>query len=304
VNDIPIAVLGNISIDDLVFDDGTTMWCVPGGNAVYAALGIAVWQERASIIAPVGPEYPVNAVGDRIDLSRCRPIDRTLRDWGLYEEDGTRTFVFRSRTRNWLEFSPTLDDVVGLRIRHAHLAPLRWDLQLALAGALRAAGTALVSIDIDDRYVAEVAPEKMAALYAAADLFLPSRQDVQAMLPGRSMVEALKVLRERAPSVPVIAIKLGAEGVIAHAAGESSYFIVPSAAASVVDVTGAGDAFAGGALAGYASTGSAVEAVLRGSVSASFAVAGMGPTSLVDADRSEAEARLGRLRERVETQPL
>jgi hypothetical protein len=31
-----------MSIDDLVFDDGSTMWGVPGGNAVYAGLGIAL----------------------------------------------------------------------------------------------------------------------------------------------------------------------------------------------------------------------------------------------------------------------
>ena len=37
---------GNISIDDLVFADGTTEWCVPGGNSIYSALGMAVWGER------------------------------------------------------------------------------------------------------------------------------------------------------------------------------------------------------------------------------------------------------------------
>jgi len=30
----PISVIGNISIDDLVFPDGSTKWCLPGGNAV------------------------------------------------------------------------------------------------------------------------------------------------------------------------------------------------------------------------------------------------------------------------------
>ena len=82
------------------------MWRVPGGNSVYAGLGVALWGERPMIIAPVGPEYPIAALGGRLDLSRCRPLDRTLRDWGLYEEDGTRTFVFRSKTKNWREFSP------------------------------------------------------------------------------------------------------------------------------------------------------------------------------------------------------
>jgi len=63
---------GNISIDDLVFADGTTMWCVPGGNSIYSALGIAVWGERPQVTAPIGPEYPVARLGERIDLSQCR----------------------------------------------------------------------------------------------------------------------------------------------------------------------------------------------------------------------------------------
>ena len=44
-------VLGNISIDDLVFEDGSTMWRVPGGNSIYAALGAALWQERPVVMA-------------------------------------------------------------------------------------------------------------------------------------------------------------------------------------------------------------------------------------------------------------
>src|ERR1700733_10886649 len=112
------------------------MWCVPGGNSVYAGLGIALWGERPMIVAPVGPEYPIETLGDRLDLSCCRPLDRTLRDWGLYEEGGTRTFVFRTKTKNWREFSPTIEDVNPLRAAYAHIAPLPSELQTAFAQAL------------------------------------------------------------------------------------------------------------------------------------------------------------------------
>ena len=71
------------------------MWCVPGGNSIYSALGMAVWGERPDVIAPIGPEYPVAKLCDRINLGQCRPIERNLRNWGLYEEDGTRHFIFR-----------------------------------------------------------------------------------------------------------------------------------------------------------------------------------------------------------------
>ena len=72
----------------------------------------------------------------------------------------------------------------------------------------------------------------------------------------------------------------------------------------VVDATGAGDAFSGGAIYGYSRTKSALDAALYGSVSASFAIASPGPTALVAAELGEAEARLARLRAHTELHPL
>lgn len=296
---LPYCTIGNISIDDLVFPDGTTMWCVPGGNSVYSALGIALWGERPSVIAPVGPEYPHQLVESRIDLSTCRPMDRTLRNWGLYEEDGSRIFTFRNSTKNWLEFSPDHSDIAPLKVEHVHVAPLRWALQLDFVQTLRASGARTISVDCDDRYLSELSREDLLALLHQIDMFLPSRQDVEALLPGVPMLDALRHLRDAAPDLPVIAIKLGAEGVIMHPAGSSDYFAVPAIAKDIVDATGAGDAFAGGALLGYSRTGQPIDALLFGSASASFAVAAMGPGALVEASREEAESRRAALAQRI-----
>ncbi|MGO6694454.1 carbohydrate kinase family protein [Rhizobium johnstonii] len=303
---LPVATIGNISIDDLVFPDGSTKWCLPGGNAVYSALGAALWTGEIAphVIAPVGPEYPVADLKGRIDLSSCRKLDRTLRDWGLYEEEGTRIFTFRTKTKNWLEFSPTLDDLGDVSYAAAHIAPLRWELQIDFAKALRARGAAIVSVDPDDRYLDQLDRTQTMALLNAVDLFLPSRQDVEALLPGRTMLEALEELRHMAPDLPIIAIKCGADGVIAHEAGADFYYSLPSVAAEVIDTTGAGDSFCGGMLAGYAATGSSREALLRGSVSASYTVASYGPVALVDSQASDAANRLEDLRGKVSLQPI
>ena len=222
--------IGNISIDDLVFADGATMWCVPGGNSIYSALGMAVWGERPDVIAPVGPEYPTAKLCDRINLGQCRLIERNLRNWGLYEEDGTRHFIFRSKTRNWLDFSPSIDDLGDGPFPYSHLAPLPWRLQLELASALRERGASLISVDLDDRRLAEVPIGEVAELLALVDLFMPSRQDVAEIFPGRTPLDALKALRELSPDTPVIAVKCGAQGAIAHQRDETEYLSSPSAA--------------------------------------------------------------------------
>jgi sugar/nucleoside kinase (ribokinase family) len=300
----PYCTIGNISIDDLVFEDGSTMWKVPGGNSVYSALGIAVWQEKPAVIAPVGPEYPVEAVGGLIDLSHCRPLERTLRNWGLYEEGGTRIFTFRTKTRNWADFSPVAADFDNFTCDFTHIAPLRWDLQTQLARLLRQNGTRVISVDPDDRYLDELDHATMMGLLNSVDLFVPSKQDVEALLPGKTPIEALRYLRHAAPDLPMIAIKLGDSGVIMHPAGSTDYYRVPTVAEEVVDTTGAGDAFSGGALTGYAKTRSPIESILWGSVSASFAVAAMGPAGLVAAKPAEAQSRLERLRSRLDAHAL
>ena len=292
--------VGNMSIDDLVFADGSTKWAVPGGNAIYSALGMAVWGERPRVLAPRGPEYPVAVLGDRINLGDGPRRGRNLRNWGLYEEDGTRTFTFRSKTLNWIEFCPVPADLAGDKFAYCHIAPLPWSRQTEFAEALRARGAKLISVDPDDRYVSTTPREDMLRLFRSIDALLPSRQDVDAMFPGKTPLDGLKALRGLAPELPLIVVKCGADGAIGHRAGAADFFRVPSAADSFVDATGAGDSFCGGALVGLARNGDPVDALIRGSVSASFAVGGLGPAVLVDAPYEVAERRLVSLCGRVE----
>ena len=292
--------VGNMSIDDLVFADGTTKWAVPGGNAIYSALGIALWGERPRVLAPRGPEYPVAALGERIDLGQGPMRERNLRNWGLYEEDGTRTFTFRSKTRNWLYFCPGVGDLGTESFAYCHLAPLPWSLQCDFAEALRGNGAELISIDPDDRYVSATPAAERKRMFRSIDVLLPSRQDVDAMFPGKTPLDGLRMLRALAPDLPLIVVKCGEDGAIAHRTGAKDYIRVPSAADACVEPTGAGDSFCGGALIGLARSGDPVDALLRGSVSASFAVAGLGPAALVDAAREVAERRLNSLCGRVE----
>jgi sugar/nucleoside kinase (ribokinase family) len=292
--------IGNLSIDDLVFVDGSTQWAVPGGNAVYSALGMAVWGERPIVVAPFGPDYPVAPLLARIELGAAR-LDRTLRDWGLYEEDGSRQFVFRSTTRNWDEFSPAAGDVIP-GIPAAHLAPLPWHRHVELVTALRAVGTEIVSVDLDDRRLAEVSRDDVIRLMASVDLFLPSRQDGRVIVPDASAADTVRHLRELSPQTALIVLKCGAEGCVAHAKDSPDLLILPAVPIEVKDATGAGDTFCGGALVGYARSRDPMQALLCGAVSASFCVGAVGVKGLLEADPAEAEQRWAALANCARTQ--
>jgi sugar/nucleoside kinase (ribokinase family) len=264
-------------------------------------LGMAVWGERASIIAPVGPEYPLGMLAERIDLSRCPSLPQTLRNWGLYENDGSRHFVFRRETRNWSDFSPSAAAVATGRQDAAHIAPLPWQHYAGLVTAMRDSGTKLISIDLDDRDLAKVSLDEVGELLNRVDLFLPSRQDAEALFPDADPAEAVRRLRAMGPDVALIAVKCGASGVVAHAAGAKEGIRLPAVPVSVVDATGAGDTFCGGALVGLARTGDPLEALLFGAVSASFCVEALGSSGLANTTSAEARQRLDALRARTET---
>ncbi len=291
--------LGNLSIDDLVFVDGTTQWAVPGGNAVYAALGMAVWGERPRVIAPFGPDYPIEKLEGRLDLSGCPRLPITLRDWGLYEDDGSRQFVFRSTTRNWDEFSPRPSDVNG-PIPAAHLAPLPWERHVGLIAALREAGAATISIDLDDRKLADVPHSAVSALIRSVDLFMPSRQDGRVIFPDTSPADTVRRFRDMAPDTALIVLKCGADGCVAHAAGSPDLITLPAFPVSPVDATGCGDSFCGGTLVGYLRSRDPVKALLHGSVSASFCVETVGCAGLLSSTPEAAEARVAQFRNAVE----
>jgi sugar/nucleoside kinase (ribokinase family) len=300
-----ISVFGNFTIDDLVFPDGSTRWAVPGGSAAYAAMGISLWTGYASIVAPIGADYPVEALDKRIDLSRCRPVPRTLRNWGLYEEDSRRHFVSRSATRNWREFSPKPADARSGHQTAAHLAPMPHDIAIELIRELRRAGTLSISFDLDDHdLLGNANLDQITELLCDVDLFLPSHHDALAMFPNLSPLEGLRRLRSLAPDVALIAMKCGAEGVIAHVAGTGEGVHIPSVQVEVVDVTGAGDAFCGGVLAGFATKNDPIEALLYGAVAASFCVEGFGFTGLAAATEEKAEGRLALLRQQIDFQSI
>lgn len=99
-------------------------------------------------------------------------------------------------------------------------------------------------------------------------------------------------------------VKCGAAGAVAHQRGAADYVAVPTAAETIADETGAGDAFCGGAMVGYSRKRDVADALSRAAVSASFAVEAVGPAGLVDVAPEAVERRLSRLCDRIEIHPL
>ena len=89
----------------------------------------------------------------------------------------------------------------------------------------------------------------------------------------------------------------GERGQILYDASSKARWEIPAYPARLANLTGAGDAFCGGFLAGYRRTFDPLMAVLHGSIAASITIEGSGPFFALDVLPGLAQARLEALRE-------
>lgn len=294
-------VLGNLTIDDVVTSDGGTAMGLCGGNAIYAALGAALWAPSVGVVARIGPDYPERCIGELrragIGLTLV-PVERpSIRDWALYESDDERRFVPRLGSGTHLEQSVRAAELprgIG-RAAACHVAPMPGSVQAELVAELAARGVGVVALDPHEGYIAGSESQLWALLRRVA-LFLPSRREA-AMLYGRDDPEAAAAAFAAA-GPRAVAVKLGADGSLVCGAGGRAVH-VPAVRVRAVDPTGCGDAYCGGFMAAYARGADPVTAACHGTVSASFTAETRGATAMRTPDRPLARERLDALRARV-----
>jgi sugar/nucleoside kinase (ribokinase family) len=290
-----IVLLGNLLVDDVVRADGTTSMLQAGGALLYGALGATVWQSCPGLVSVVGDDYP-SEVLERlqqrgVDLTGVRPLGRCgVRTWVLYEGH-FRRLIHRLGCPTHEEVSPRPELIPSEwgAARAFHLAPMPFDVQCALLSALRAYSPAFISIDPHLPVTEETLHDWRDAL-AYADAFLPGEDELLLEEAHANPHRALpRLINGR---LRFVVFKRGANGGILYDAHEERFYEWEARATSVVDQTGAGDAFGVGLVLARLE-GLPIEACLqRAVVTASFAVAGWGPEALLATTRADADARL------------
>lgn len=321
---------GSLTLDNVISADGRRLPQSYGGNVIYSALGAHIWHDTVGLVSRAGQDFPAACIrtlaarGLRTEGIRHLPIRHGMNVAFCYAADGSRVRAFppevvakipqherlrftdysvaglETRFAVWTGFAPDGTDIPDPwlpAIAAIHCAAMPVQRHHAIAARMRARGDAWVQVDspwYDERALAR---DEATALFALVDAMLPSEDDVAKAWPGRSMQATLDEMQRR--GARRIVLKRGALGsrIIAH--GASSFDIPALPCVSAIDVTGAGDAFCGGFLAGMHLTGELFEAALYGTVSASFAIATPGIAGLLAAERGEANRRLAALRSYV-----
>jgi sugar/nucleoside kinase (ribokinase family)/fructoselysine-6-P-deglycase FrlB-like protein len=293
-----VIVIGNLTIDDVVLPDGQTSMASVGGNSVYAALAARLWSAEVGLVTRRGEDFDpahlhrLASLG--IDTGGVVDIEGpTVRNWVLYGDDGSRTWVYRTPAERSGQVAVQPGDVPDRWLTAAgrppvvHVAAMPLPAARAVVARVRERSQgATITLDTHEDWVVGHQAELL-ELARTVDVFVPSREELTGLVgyddPRRAARELL------ASGVPSVVVKLGADGaIVASADGITDVAACPVEA---VDTTGAGDAFCGGLAAGLAAGDPLPDAVWRGCVSASFAVTSFGSMALATISPQTAEER-------------
>jgi ribokinase len=326
------AVVGGLREDYFITPTGEVHLREIGGNALYAAVGAALWSKGIGLIARVGENYPQEwikhfeqrgfdtraikvapgwhdtrtfyaylSLEERVDTDPAghfarigQPLPSELKDYNTSTEGQEERQKFGSLAVRPADVPKSYHEVRGL-----HIAPCDYLTQRTLPEAMRSEGIKLLTCDPSVRYMQPGLKKEIADVVRGLDAFLPSELEVQAYYRTDNFDLWEAAAEFGAMGCRVVAIKRGANGCIVYHAETGSKWQIPAYPVTVRDVTGAGDAFSGGFMAGLAKTGDPVEAALRGAVSASIVIEGAGALNGLDAHPDLPLARLNRLRESV-----
>ena len=327
-------IAGQLTRDFALFPNGRARLDVPGGNLLYAAAGLAVWEPDPppGLIARVGKDYPQPWLADfqrrGFDTRGIHilPDDVDLRYFYVYTDRTTRVYdnpiahfarlglpfpkvlfdyqaktgQIDSRTRlspiapRQTDFLPEYLDATAV-----HLCPIDYLSHCLLPTIFRQAGFTTVTLDPSAGYMNPFLRDFVPSLITGLTAFLTSEDDLRSLFQGRTtdiweMSDALA-----SHGCEIIVIKRGARGQLLFDRSTHTRWEILPYPAQIVDVTGAGDAFCGGFLAGYRRTYDPLLAVLHGNISASFTCEGFDPLYAKDALAGLAAARLEVVRQSV-----
>lgn len=216
-----------------------------GGNAAYAAAGAWLAGAEAEVVAVIGDDFPgslldgLRAVG--IGTSAVRRVDGPSFRVLLDESGPERIMSYLPGSGRNDRLDPLPEQLPALRAGDGvHVCGIPTPTQAAIVAAVEGAADV---ITLDTVVIAgEIEPDRAALLTTAkqVSVFLPSQAEVAHHWPG-PLPEALEHIV--AAGVKRVIVKMGEMGSVGY--DGTRMVRMPAAETTVVDSTGAGDAYCG-----------------------------------------------------------
>lgn len=289
-----ILVVGSVALDSVKTPFGETTESL-GGSAIHFSAAASFFSP-VGLIGVVGEDFPEK----EIDFLKKRGVDcsglevrrgKTFRWRGKYGFDLNTAETLETQLNVFADFSP----VIPAKFQDAEflfLGNIHPRLQADVLSQKK--GSRLVALDTMNFWIEEE-PEALKKTISQVDLVVINEAEVRELTGEASLVAAARKIRSWGPRIVIV--KRGEYGALLfHGEGIFSAPGLPIEA--VKDPTGAGDSFAGGLVGFLASkkgdmgVDTMKQAVIVGSVMASFNVEDFSCRRLKDLTRQEINQRI------------
>ncbi|MCB9418249.1 MAG: carbohydrate kinase family protein [Ardenticatenaceae bacterium] len=256
---------GGLRVDYLITHDGQAHTGLIGGNALYAAVGAALWSDEVGLWARMGENYPEEWLaqlrpfplhtagliripgpqdhrtffaytpnGPRDDTNPAahfarisQPLPEALRDYVHSTPGQDNPDVYEPLALRPDDWPDAYDGVTANDSVVVHLSPLSLATHRHIPAALRQRGVRQVTLDPGERYMIPERANYIRQLLPQLDAFLPSDMEVRSLFgQAVNLQKAAATLCEW--GTPLIVIKNGANGVLVMERGNGRVTHLPA----------------------------------------------------------------------------
>lgn len=302
---VQVVVVGSVALDSIETPFGQIEEGV-GGSATFFSLSASYFC-GVGLVGVVGSDFPdsaANMLSERsVDMSGFTRTDgRTFRWKGRYGHDLNTAETLETQLNVFANFEPDLPP----QYRGApflFLGNIDPELQLKVLNQVES--PRLVACDTMNFWI-EGKREALLEVFKRVDAVLINDAEARELANESNIAKAIRAIHRLGPRIVVV--KRGEYGALLSS-GTSLFYAPAYPLEDVRDPTGAGDSFAGGFmgyLARQQSTNDATlrQAVLSGSVMASYCVEAFGTRRFHELTREEIRRRGGQFRELMNPQPI
>jgi len=243
---VELVVLGHVSIDTIVFPDGRRIE-MPGGAAAAVATSAALAGAKVGLVTKVGEDFPkewLERLAQYVDIRGVQILPgKTIHIWVIYGEDGSVESPVEMGVAERMGETPIPEDYLKAKI--FHVAPIPPEEQLKVLKRLEGKR---VSLDFNPTYYGDYRrkPNLVKELVSMSYAVFPNEREAK-------LITGLDDVRKAAEELyswgaELVVITRGERGVLIYNGDFHEFPALP--VDGEIDPTGAGDAFAGGFLAG------------------------------------------------------
>lgn len=295
-----VTVVGSIALDTVETPSGLNQEGL-GGAATFFSLAAANYAP-VHLVGVVGEDFPEEHVrlleSKKIILDGLeRAQGKTFRWTGKYHEDVNNRDTLETQLNVFEHFHPKLP-AAACDAPFLFLGNIHPSLQIEV---LEQAKPKFVGLDTMNLWI-NIAQDELREVLKRVDVIIINDSEVRDLTGETNLVKGAKAVKALGPRIVVI--KKGEHGCLLYS--DEDIFSAPAyPIEEVVDPTGAGDTFAGGFLGHLAGTGKTDAATLRqavihGSVVASFTCEKFGPDRLAEIGPNDIKARFAEFKKLAE----